>query len=157
MCVWVWVWVFVCERGCRQINEMQFVTTVVHDGVEALELVSKLGIQDYSVVVTDLIMNRMGGIELITKLRQMQYCGPILAVSGTVTPEHTKQVMLAGGDDLLVRKTSCRVSLCICVSINLCVHYLWLWMICASQTKPISKRSLQVRALMCDAVKKQVR
>ena len=58
------------REGCRKIlTEEGFEVTTASDGVEALEVFD--GTKKYSVALVDLMMPRLGGLELIGKLREL--------------------------------------------------------------------------------------
>ena len=58
---------------------------VAKDGQEALAMVAK---QKFDVVITDHRMPRSGGLELVRKLRQRNYAGKIIVLSGHLSPEN---------------------------------------------------------------------
>lgn len=68
-----------------------FEVTIASDGAEALENFQQ---QDYDLVVTDMNMPRMGGLELIRQIRQQDSETPILAL----TSEFEPQIRRAGAD-----------------------------------------------------------
>lgn len=62
---------FGIREGCRRIlTEEGFEVTTASDGVEALEIFEKE--PDYSFALVDLLMPRLGGLELIKRLRAME-------------------------------------------------------------------------------------
>lgn len=58
---------------------------VAKDGEEALALATK---EEFDVVITDHRMPRSGGLELVRKLRQRNFTGKIVVLSGYLSPEH---------------------------------------------------------------------
>ena len=58
---------------------------VAKDGQEALTLATK---EEFDVVLTDHRMPRAGGLELVRKLRQRDYAGKIVVLSGYLSEEH---------------------------------------------------------------------
>jgi CheY-like chemotaxis protein len=58
---------------------------VAKDGQEALALAAK---QKFDVVITDHRMPRTGGLELVRKLRERNYTGKIVVLSGYLSPEN---------------------------------------------------------------------
>jgi CheY-like chemotaxis protein len=58
---------------------------VAKDGKEALALAAK---QKFDVVITDHRMPRTGGLELVRKLRERNYAGKIIVLSGHLSPEN---------------------------------------------------------------------
>lgn len=58
---------------------------IAKDGQEALALAAK---EKFDVVITDHRMPRAGGLELVRKLRERQYPGKIVVLSGHLSPEN---------------------------------------------------------------------
>jgi two-component system response regulator YesN len=58
---------------------------VAKDGQQALALTAK---EDFDLVITDHRMPRTGGLDLVRKLRQRDYDGRIVVLSGYLSPEH---------------------------------------------------------------------
>jgi YesN/AraC family two-component response regulator len=58
---------------------------VASDGQEALDLAAK---QKFDIVITDHRMPRSGGLELVRKLRQRDYQGKVVILSGYLSPEN---------------------------------------------------------------------
>ncbi len=54
-------------------------------GHEALEIVEHHAPGELSLLLTDLLMPQMDGVELVRRVREMQPCLPSLMVSGTVS------------------------------------------------------------------------
>lgn len=61
------------------LEAVDFKVTVASDGKEALKLVD---MHDYDLIITDLIMPEVEGIELIITLKKSQPDLPVLAISG---------------------------------------------------------------------------
>ncbi|CAN5781496.1 response regulator transcription factor [soil metagenome] len=58
---------------------------VAKDGQEALAFAAK---EEFDVVITDHRMPRSGGLELVRKLRQSDFAGKVVVVSGYLSEEH---------------------------------------------------------------------
>ena len=58
---------------------------VAKDGQEALAMAEK---EEFDVVITDHRMPRSGGLELVRKLRQRDFAGKIVVLSGYLSEEH---------------------------------------------------------------------
>ena len=58
---------------------------VAADGQEALALAAK---RKFDVIITDHRMPRSGGLELVRRLREREYIGKIVVLSGHLSPEH---------------------------------------------------------------------
>lgn len=54
-------------------------------GYEALEIVEQHAPGELSLLLSDLLMPQMDGVELVRRVREIQPCLPSLMVSGTVT------------------------------------------------------------------------
>jgi two-component system, OmpR family, KDP operon response regulator KdpE len=74
--------------------------TAVIDGREALE---RFGEEDFDLVVTDLAMPNLGGLELVQEIRKRNVSAPILVL--TVKNEEREKVRLldAGADDFVTK------------------------------------------------------
>ena len=70
--------VYALERPHRKV-------VVAQDGQEALALAAK---EKFDVVITDHRMPRTGGLELVRKLREGDYAGKIVVLSGHLSPEN---------------------------------------------------------------------
>ena len=58
---------------------------VAEDGQKALALAAK---RKFDVIITDHRMPRSGGLELVRRLREREYTGKIVVLSGHLSPEH---------------------------------------------------------------------
>ncbi len=68
----------------------------------------KIGVEtalstQFDLILMDLQMPIMGGIEATDLLRQVGYTAPIIALTANMTDEHRKQFFAAGGDDFLTK------------------------------------------------------
>ena len=69
---------FLLEAPQREI-------VIAKDGKEALALAAK---EKFDVVITDHRMPRAGGLELVRNLRERNYTGKIVVLSGYLSPEN---------------------------------------------------------------------
>ena len=71
------------------------------DGVEALTILQ--GPEDFDVVLLDLMMPRVSGLEVLTRIREtVRTAGlPVIVVTGSEDPEDRRRLMAAGADDYL--------------------------------------------------------
>ncbi len=74
--------------------------TLTSNGKEGME--QALALQ-YDLILMDLQMPVMGGIEATSLLRQIGYTAPIIALTANVTDSHRQQFLDAGGDDFLTK------------------------------------------------------
>jgi len=70
------------------------------NGEEALE---KISLRDFDIIVTDLIMPKMGGIEFIEKIRDVNLFVPILILSAFDDTENFLQTIKLGIDGYLIK------------------------------------------------------
>jgi two-component system chemotaxis response regulator CheY len=70
------------------------------DGVDALE---KLAVHDCDVIITDMNMARMGGIELVRTLRQNQSQVYVIMVTAFGTPDTERNAFRAGVNEYLTK------------------------------------------------------
>lgn len=68
------------REGVREILEMSDHTVIeASDGLQALE---KFAVNNVDLVITDVVMPNMDGVDFVTKLREMFPDVPILTISG---------------------------------------------------------------------------
>jgi CheY-like chemotaxis protein len=65
---------------CEFLRMMNFEVTCVANGVEALDMMC---IKKFDLVISDIMMPKMGGIELIRNIRKVKSTLPIIAVTGS--------------------------------------------------------------------------
>ncbi|WP_322512606.1 response regulator [Chloroflexus sp.] len=70
------------------------------DGIDALE---KLAVHDCDVIITDMNMPRMGGIELVRTLRQNRSQVYIIMVTAFGTPDTEKHAFRTGVNEYLTK------------------------------------------------------
>ena len=70
------------------------------DGVEAIK---KLGTQSYDVVLFDLNLPRLSGLEAIKLIRRTDTDLPILAITGGGDPTLSRAVITAGANDIFFK------------------------------------------------------
>ncbi len=70
------------------------------NGRKALERMEE---EDFDIVLMDIEMPEMNGLEATRRLRSMQYSGPVLALTGRAMPAEIEECMEAGFDGHLVK------------------------------------------------------
>ena len=70
------------------------------DGIEALSMIERF---EPDIVITDLVMPRMNGIELIKKLKKMEYDGKIIVISNYQEFELVREALKLGAMDYLLK------------------------------------------------------
>lgn len=83
-----------------QIDEERIVTA--SDGKEAL---SKIQNQEFGLIIVDILMPRMNGLQLIKELKaRRKYQNiPILIISGSIDAENVKQAISMGVSNIIVK------------------------------------------------------
>lgn len=87
---------------------MNFEVTCVENGVEAVDIMC---IKKFDLVITDIMMPKMGGVELIKNIRKVNSMLPIIAVTGSdldaveeIQNEFTKAIRKPYAFDTLLSK-----------------------------------------------------
>ncbi len=99
-----------CEIAVEILQEAGFVVDVAEDGVEA---VLKAGENNYGVILMDMQMPRMDGIEATQRIRRSQRGGrvPIVAMTANAFAEDRSRCFDAGMDDFLTKPINPEVML----------------------------------------------
>ena len=82
----------------RGLREHAFAVDVAHDGRAALEEAS---VNDYDLIVLDLMLPGIGGLDVCRRLRQEQSAVPILMLTARGEPDQRVAGLDAGADDYL--------------------------------------------------------
>lgn len=82
----------------RGLRERAFAVDVAYDGMAALEAAS---INDYDLIVLDLLLPGIGGLEVCRQLRRDHCAVPILMLTARGEPDHRVAGLDAGADDYL--------------------------------------------------------
>jgi DNA-binding response OmpR family regulator len=77
--------------------------TTARDGVEAIK---QLGTGIYDVIVFDLHLPRLNGLDAIRLIRRTEPDLPILVVTGSRDPDMTRSVIEAGANDILFKPSA---------------------------------------------------
>lgn len=85
---------------CRGFEENQIEVDVAYDGLLALSLARK---NSYDVIVTDIIMPNMSGLEFCQQVRSSGSNTPILMLSALGSTDEKVQGFEAGADDYMVK------------------------------------------------------
>lgn len=90
----------VAELLQRGLEEHDFIPTLAYDGVSG----KKLALQnDYDLIITDIILPKMDGIDLCKSLRQSKPNMPIIMLTALGTTDDKVDGFDAGADDYLVK------------------------------------------------------
>lgn len=90
----------VAELLQRGLEEHGFVPTLAYDGLSG----KKLALQnDYGLIITDIILPKIDGLDLCKQIRETQPDTPILMLTALGTTDDTVEGFDAGADDYLVK------------------------------------------------------
>lgn len=82
--------------ACKFLDKWGFTTTVVENGLDAVE---KVTTEAFDLILMDLQMPKMGGIEATKEIRAKGYSVPIIALSAEVSDHIRERVIVAGMND----------------------------------------------------------
>ena len=84
----------------QELERNSYGVTLAHDGEDASKLFEQ---KHFDLVITDIMMPRKNGIELIEFVRSINKNIPILIVSAKASQKDKYQGFLAGTDDYMVK------------------------------------------------------
>lgn len=90
----------VAELIKRGLEEQDFIVTVAYDGLLAKKLVFQ---NDYDIVITDIILPKMDGLDLCKEIRNADPDLPIIMLTALGTTDDKVEGFDAGADDYLVK------------------------------------------------------
>lgn len=90
----------VAELIGRVMQENSYRTTIAYDGQEALEQVHS---QDFDLIITDIILPRLNGVEFCRRVRVIKPNIPIIMLTALGTTNHKVEGLDAGADDYMVK------------------------------------------------------
>lgn len=90
----------VAELIGRVMQENSYRTTIAYDGQEALELVHS---QDFDLIITDIILPKLNGVEFCRRVRVIKPHTPIIMLTALGTTNHKVEGLDAGADDYMVK------------------------------------------------------
>ena len=90
----------VAELIGRVMQENSYRTTIAYDGLEALELVHS---QDFDLIITDIILPKLDGVEFCRRVRVIKPNIPIIMLTALGTTNHKVEGLDAGADDYMVK------------------------------------------------------
>jgi two-component system, OmpR family, alkaline phosphatase synthesis response regulator PhoP len=74
----------ICRLNSEFLMDLDFDVDVAKDGIIALELLEQ---NEYDLIITDNLMPRMSGVELLKKLHAARKFVPVIMVTGTMPGE----------------------------------------------------------------------
>ena len=98
----------VAEYVRRELEEESLGVVVAHDGAEALRLAET---STFDIIVLDVMMPFMNGLQVTRDLRRQNILTPILLLTGRDAPEEIVRGLDAGADDYLTKPFSFEVLL----------------------------------------------
>ena len=84
----------------KGLREHSYAVDIAADGVRALESV---GTNDYDLIILDILLPRIGGLDLCRRLRADGVAAPILMLTARGEPDHRVEGLDAGADDYLAK------------------------------------------------------
>ena len=90
--------IHICDNCKRILSKMECDVSIARDGQEALAL---MGSRPFDVVVTDLKMSRMGGMEVLRQVRELYPSTRVIVMTGYASVSSAVEVMKIGAFDYL--------------------------------------------------------
>ena len=91
---------YISELLTEVLTEHNFIVETVFHGLAPLQLVKK---HDYDLIILNVVLPKLNGIDLCRKLRAEGYQMPILFWSSIDTPELATSAKEAGGSDYVIQ------------------------------------------------------
>lgn len=85
---------------CRVLTREGYTALEAQDGIEALDILEN---EYIDLIISDIMMPRMDGIELVRSLREAKYTLPVLMITAKDTFADKQQSFNAGVDDYMVK------------------------------------------------------
>src|SRR3989338_10499626 len=92
------------EALSRGLSHEGYTVDIIPDGKKAFTRIS-LHRSDYDLVILDLMLPSMDGLEICKKVREMNITLPILILTARAETETKVQLLLSGADDYLVKRS----------------------------------------------------
>ncbi|MCL5237167.1 MAG: response regulator [Nitrospirae bacterium] len=90
----------------ESLKRFGFDPMVYHDAADAL---SELNLNDFSLIVTDMKMPKMSGLEFLKEVRDRNIFVPVIVVTGYGTVENAVDAMKLGATDYIIKPFSFEV------------------------------------------------
>jgi len=92
--------IFIRESVADYLEDYDYIVDMASNGIEAFE---KIQIQDYDLIITDLAMPVMGGMELIAKTNEFYPLIPKIIVTGTGELKDAIEAIRNGAYDFITK------------------------------------------------------
>jgi DNA-binding response OmpR family regulator len=89
----------------RGLKMKGYAADIIHDGEKALNRIS-LHRSDYDLVILDLMLPSMDGLEICRKMREWDITTPVLVLTARNETERKVELLHAGADDYIVKPFS---------------------------------------------------
>ena len=90
---------------CTKLKQESYLVFTAYDGEQALELLDK---EHIDLMISDIMMPKMDGYELVRELRDAAYTIPILMITAKNQIEDMEKGFRAGTDDYMIKPISMR-------------------------------------------------
>lgn len=90
----------ICQSLKLFLEEFQFIVHTAENGIKGLELFSQ---SSYDIVITDLIMPELSGLEVVKKIREINPSIPIIVASGVDKVSDALEAINAGAWDYIAK------------------------------------------------------
>lgn len=90
------------EEGLTLLNKNYFAKGYHFKG-DLQDLMDQINTGDYDVLILDIVMPKINGLEITKKLRIERYKIPIILMTGFSMPSRAVESMRSGADDLLIK------------------------------------------------------
>ncbi len=91
---------------CHVLNRIGYGVTGVSNGFEALE---KIQTQDFSMVITDMKMPEMSGMQVLEEVKRVSFRTPVIMITAYGTINNAVEAMKAGASDYIIKPFSSEV------------------------------------------------
>src|SRR5690554_2986284 len=90
----------VAQLISRVLQDNEYQPTIAYDGKYAMELIQS---KDFDLIITDIILPELNGVELCKKVRIIKPHIPIIMLTALGTTNHKVEGLDAGADDYMVK------------------------------------------------------
>ncbi|MBQ8651199.1 MAG: response regulator transcription factor [Alphaproteobacteria bacterium] len=95
--------VAIAKRIATECEKYRYVCHIANTGVDAIDLLS---IEDYTLIILDLMLPDISGFEIMCRVRSLKKETPIIVLSGLSSIEQKIDCFTAGADDYITKPFS---------------------------------------------------